>query len=273
MCSRNIPLVAVVAAMLVAPLTAALSEASEASVRQGDDVVVRFVAPNEGVYAEGATFTVDLIGDLSMSILGWGLDLTIEPAGVVSLTRVEVGAAFEGAHAADDDNLAGLGFPSPVVGDGVVLALLEFEAVQTGDATVDVKVTSMDKAEGFAEEPSGFSDFSTVPLNVRVLEPGAAPGDTLRPRWLPLTVDPNPFTTGVDLTFSLATPGPISLTIYDVSGRAVRRLSDSGQFPAGLSWLHWNGKDDDGHPVGNGIYFSVLETGGRRHVARLGRIR
>lgn len=69
---------------------------------------------------------------------------------------------------------------------------------------------------------------------------------------------PNPFNPMTRIVFEIAKPGKHTLTVYDVSGRQVRRLFDK-ELPVGFDSALWNGLDDSGTHVGSGIYFYVLE--------------
>jgi hypothetical protein len=73
----------------------------------------------------------------------------------------------------------------------------------------------------------------------------------------PLAVLPNPAPGGCVLSFSLAAHRPGSLVVFDASGREVRRLG-SGSFAAGGHALPWDGRDDVGRALPNGIYFARL---------------
>jgi hypothetical protein len=70
---------------------------------------------------------------------------------------------------------------------------------------------------------------------------------------------PNPFNTQTTLTYTLSTNGPVRLSIYDVLGRRVRTLIDAEQH-AGRHAILWNGLDDAGRRVAEGLYLSRLET-------------
>ena len=73
----------------------------------------------------------------------------------------------------------------------------------------------------------------------------------------PLAVQPNPAPGGCILRFSLAAPRQGSLTVFDASGRKVRTL-ESGGFARGAQAFHWDGRDDEGRPLPNGVYFAHL---------------
>jgi hypothetical protein len=76
----------------------------------------------------------------------------------------------------------------------------------------------------------------------------------------PLAAWPLPYRGGA-LTVSFATGGGLGggagraeLSVYDVSGRLVRRI-DSGVYPAGHRVATWDGRDEHGRDVAPGIYF------------------
>ena len=71
---------------------------------------------------------------------------------------------------------------------------------------------------------------------------------------------PNPFNPVTKISFSLAAGSPASLVVYDVQGRAVRRLV-VGPLAAGSHVVVWDGRDDAGRAVPSGIYLYRLETG------------
>src|SRR5437660_1433782 len=100
------------------------SAASEASAQ--NTVTVRF-EPQNSTASVGDSFTVNLVADIPNPVVGWGLDVGFDSS-VLSLESVELGPAWFAASAADGDNLAGLAFPSPVSGQGKLLATLHFKA-------------------------------------------------------------------------------------------------------------------------------------------------
>jgi hypothetical protein len=73
---------------------------------------------------------------------------------------------------------------------------------------------------------------------------------------------PNPFRSKTTIRFDLAEAGPVRLRVYDASGRLLRTLAE-GEFPAARHTFVWDGRDNDGRQVANGIYFYRLDTGER----------
>ena len=72
---------------------------------------------------------------------------------------------------------------------------------------------------------------------------------------------PNPFAGQTSLVFSLPRGTNVDLRIYDVAGHLVRTLAN-GVLPAGEYRLSWNGRADDGHQLGAGVYFAKFTTPG-----------
>jgi hypothetical protein len=79
---------------------------------------------------------------------------------------------------------------------------------------------------------------------------------------------PNPFNSATEIEFSLPASGPVSLVIYDIQGREIRRLLDAN-FEAGSHTVIWNGLDNDSKPVSSGSYFYRLNSNGATHTNRM----
>jgi len=87
-----------------------------------------------------------------------------------------------------------------------------------------------------------------------------------------LQVLPNPSHASSVFQFSLPQAEPVSLIVYDVNGRAVRRVHD-GELGAGLHALIWDGRNDMGMTVAGGVYFVALHTGSGTKVMRTVRLK
>lgn len=73
---------------------------------------------------------------------------------------------------------------------------------------------------------------------------------------------PNPFAPGVALEFALsvtAARGAVSLEVRDVSGRRVRLLLEERLDP-GIHEITWDGMDEEGRAVPNGVFFAILRS-------------
>lgn len=71
---------------------------------------------------------------------------------------------------------------------------------------------------------------------------------------------PNPSSGRVNLSFTMAQAGPVSVCVYDVAGRLVRTLINGPAEP-GPHDLVWNATDDGGRRVGAGVYFYRMVAG------------
>jgi len=115
----------------------------------------------------GSVFDVQITADINAPILGWGLDLTFDDS-VLSLTGLNIGSIWSAGTALDGDGLAGLAFPTPVSGTGLLLATLTFQPLTEGVSSLALGVTPTDLTEGFPLLSSGFADFSLTNGNVSV---------------------------------------------------------------------------------------------------------
>jgi len=60
----------------------------------------------------------------------------------------------------------------------------------------------------------------------------------------------------------------VSVGVYDVTGRQVRRLA-GGQMVPGRYESRWDGRNEDGSNVSGGMYFVRVLTGGRQVAFRV----
>lgn len=71
---------------------------------------------------------------------------------------------------------------------------------------------------------------------------------------------PNPFNPTTTIEYASSVAGPLTLRIYDVSGRLVRTLLDKQRAPVGSGRVEWDGRDDMGVAVASGVYFYRLSS-------------
>lgn len=79
---------------------------------------------------------------------------------------------------------------------------------------------------------------------------------------------PNPVRSASRVAFDLPRASRVALSVFDISGRAVRR-QDFGPMPAGHHERVWNAVDETGRPIANGVYFLRLETDRERGVRKV----
>ena len=68
-----------------------------------------------------------------------------------------------------------------------------------------------------------------------------------------LVLSPNPFTTSLQIAFQNQAEYPMSVKVYDITGRLVKNLHNGAI--CNTSTLRWHGDDDCGRAVAQGIYF------------------
>ena len=85
---------------------------------------------------------------------------------------------------------------------------------------------------------------------------------------LALSNHPNPFNPSTVIEFSLPGAGHVSVGIYDVGGRLVRKLVDR-EMEAGSWDVEWDGRGAGGAVMPSGIYFCRLRLGKEELTSKL----
>lgn len=84
-----------------------------------------------------------------------------------------------------------------------------------------------------------------------------------------LPTAPNPFSSETRISFALPDERRVEVSIYDVGGQRVRTLLNESR-EAGRHDVLWNGRDDEGRRLANGVYWVRVKAGqdgvGRRIV-------
>jgi hypothetical protein len=79
---------------------------------------------------------------------------------------------------------------------------------------------------------------------------------------------PNPFAESTIIALQIIAPNvldELEVKIYTVSGRMIRKITRLEKYPdeqwdPGYHEIEWDGRDDDGVKVANGVYFAVLRA-------------
>ncbi|MBN2461650.1 MAG: VCBS repeat-containing protein, partial [Candidatus Cloacimonetes bacterium] len=71
---------------------------------------------------------------------------------------------------------------------------------------------------------------------------------------------PNPFNPSTNIAFSLEKDSYVNLEIFNIKGQSVKVLL-AEQVQRGAHFIEWDGRDEQNHPVGSGIYLYRLQTG------------
>ncbi|HRY84674.1 MAG TPA: FlgD immunoglobulin-like domain containing protein, partial [Candidatus Cloacimonadota bacterium] len=70
---------------------------------------------------------------------------------------------------------------------------------------------------------------------------------------------PNPFKSSTAISYKLATPGEVSIDIFNSRGQLVRTLENESK-AVGDYQVNWDGKDNNGIRSANGIYFYKMKS-------------
>jgi predicted outer membrane repeat protein len=74
---------------------------------------------------------------------------------------------------------------------------------------------------------------------------------------------PNPFNPTTVISYRLPRPTVVTLRIFDLGGRAIRRLEMGVFHSEGFHSVRWDGHDDSGQPLPSGSYFGRLDAAGQ----------
>ncbi len=80
---------------------------------------------------------------------------------------------------------------------------------------------------------------------------------------------PNPFNPETAIFLALPEAMAVSLTVYGITGQEVASLREGQVLEAGLHSIRWAGRDDQGRPVGSGIYLYRLLAGTEARVGKM----
>lgn len=83
-----------------------------------------------------------------------------------------------------------------------------------------------------------------------------------------ITVYPNPFETNINIEYNLNENSFVSLFIYDLNGKVVRKLY-RGEQQQGVQTVSWDGKSDSGAEVSTGMYNYSMLIEGRHYSGRI----
>lgn len=83
-----------------------------------------------------------------------------------------------------------------------------------------------------------------------------------------MNVFPNPSSDNTYISYYLKEAGNATVKIMDIIGKEIACLKNGNEF-SGDQLLMWNGKDESGNTVSNGMYFCVINAGGNSIVKKI----
>lgn len=197
-----------------------------------------------------------------IAVIDWRVTASYEPGAhpdplAISLNGLPPGEPVLGSTQLDTDGETEVTIFAayPRGYDPAGLYQIVMEADTDGDGLMEVvsctPIASAYEAPGLADVPEAAAP--------------SAPAIQLR-------AAPNPFQTGATIAFTMPATGNAELAVFDLGGRQVRTLHE-GALPAGSAVMTWDGRDDQGRPVGGGIYFVRLRTAGEQARVKVVKVR
>jgi hypothetical protein len=136
--------------------------------------------------------------------------------------------------------------------DGAVLGYVEFSTTSKENVEVSLdNVTANDMA---------------MPSSSTTLKLAAAGVSNGTARMAVEQNFPNPFNLSTAkstaIKFTVAGSENVSLAVYDMLGNEIRTLTYGETFAAGTHTIQWDGRDNTGNLVSNGLYYYQLKSAG-----------
>ena len=129
--------------------------------------------------------------------------------------------------------------------------------------------TAMDVSESpyvcYFVTATDFSGNEGKPAKVNTLS-GA--GDSPKSYVLSVSNVPNPFNPSTTIRYTVPSRGRVQVVVYDTRGSKVASLVER-EHATGAYSVEWNGRADDGTPVGSGIYFARIEHDGATRTRKM----
>ncbi len=179
---------------------------------------------------------------------------------------------FDQPYACENEGLyclfvfpAGVEFSAPGSGGGPAIGFTDGEAGHHGWLCADLETwMKVEGGTGLAIDPVFVP---AEPGMIRMAQPRTPnPATMEEPALHPAR--PNPFNPQTVLEYTLTGAQHVELTIYDVTGRLVRRLV-SGEHATGTHSVTWTGTDDHGRRMPSGSYFVQFVAGQHRQSQRI----
>jgi len=206
--------------------------------RNEGGLVLTQVADLMSVYRSSCAWgDYNLDGDLDVAFCGY------DGAGLSTTIFENTGSGFVDS-----------GFRLPGTREGA-LCFYDFD----GDCDCDFFLSGGDWMDELAE-PYENTVVDPVGIPDGELDAGLAGGRLLDVNY------PNPFNPKTTIRFVVPESGDVELAVYDLTGRLVKRLVRAS-LAARTYETTWRGDDENGRPVGSGVYFCRLVTpAGRDHI-------
>ena len=283
------------------PLPAGLSFDAAIQVLSGTPTTAATATPitYTATDATGASatlnFNIEVIGDGPVP-----RTVDVNADGKVTVVDLAIVALFYGTQVP-----AGLSLPADVNADGIVNILDLTAVAQGIDAAGNSDTFSTDDVAAVLEAIAGIEAIPEAPAHFSTSQQAGFAGiayrnvgaafadakhfatdDVRLGKWMPMLKEllhrlaemqeipdttallpnyPNPFNPETWIPYHLSKETEVTLTIYDVSGIAVRALTlghqAAGVYESRARAAYWDGRNQIGEPVASGLYFYTLTAG------------
>ena len=173
--------------------------------------------------------------------------------GITTGNNVVLAFSFGGTSAPASAEYAPLVTLSATVDTGMVGQDVLLEAIE--DLSADTRLIVSDAA-GSALDSDFHEALWTVGSDSFLLD-----NDSTTPITFSLSDNyPNPFNPSTTIDYSVAEPSFVDLSIFDASGRLVKKIVSENKNVGSYS-VSWNGTTDSGVDASTGMYFYTVEAG------------
>lgn len=217
---------------------------------ESGNTVISGIFADKNVIVKGSTLQVPLVlrGNVN-GPLGIEMDVKSLNNGILTFAgaRATDGASMMMANPAEGRVV----FASPKgFTDGVPVGYLEFNIVADGEAEIALtNITVNDEM---------FADYSTKIVTGTASVKSNGRGYSIEQNF------PNPLnvslTEATKIGFTLGAQENVTLRVFDMLGNVVRTLIDGEVRLTGSHSANWDGRDNDGNIVANGMYYYQLST-------------
>ncbi len=183
------------------------------------------------------------------ALVSAGLMVNYDPAAVkiVAVTTTELTSDFIIAHHVDANRLTiGLAGAAAINQDGAIATII-FESSLSSNEMTDILTLSQ-------------ADVNEQPVAVKVQPTAQIPTTSIPQQFVLFQNHPNPFNPSTLIRYHLPVLATVKLEIYNSRGELVRTLVNETQ-RAGDYSASWDGRNESGHPVANGMYIYYLRSG------------
>jgi len=83
-----------------------------------------------------------------------------------------------------------------------------------------------------------------------------------------IRIHPNPCRANADIQLTVKQEDKLCLSVYNLKGERVKRMF-AGHLSKGTHSLRWNGQDESGRVLGNGVYLISLQAGAHTRTQKI----